>query len=413
MKILLVSGFLGAGKTTFIKELAKNINLEFVVLENEYADIGVDKDFLDEKNLNVWEMSEGCICCSMKGDFKSSIKRIYSEINPEYLVVEPTGVGMLSSIIENIRDINNNDIDITEPWAQISRSPSVYSHFGGDIQIQTGKPMYIGDQEVGTLYCDHIISNGTFKGTGVQHVTVPNISFEDNFILDDDKKGYATTGAVPIKVIIKAAGGNTYAYTIGAPTGINKTRQVKLSEAVVINTVTEESLKGYIDSKVTDAFNKDEPGTPDITRRAPTALTLDRSSTPWTVWFDNGCGLQAPEYGTTATIMGYGYNDTANNQISSYPITYNFLKLSNGSVSFDDLSNQSVGSCDYYADSTKIINPVRNENDYDWSNAFFSDAFRQSATWETKRQKNFLRCAYALGIGVPEDYEKLGAKKKS
>ncbi|WP_405355800.1 GTP-binding protein [Fusobacterium animalis] len=115
MKILLVSGFLGAGKTTFIKELAKNINLEFVVLENEYADIGVDKDFLDEKNLNVWEMSEGCICCSMKGDFKSSIKRIYSEINPEYLVVEPTGVGMLSSIIENIRDINNNDIEILSP----------------------------------------------------------------------------------------------------------------------------------------------------------------------------------------------------------------------------------------------------------------------------------------------------------
>ena len=115
MKILLVSGFLGAGKTTFIKEMAKNINLEFVVLENEYADIGVDGDFLDEKNLNIWEMSEGCICCSMKGDFKSSIKRIYSEINSEYLVVEPTGVGMLSSIIENIREIDNNDIEILSP----------------------------------------------------------------------------------------------------------------------------------------------------------------------------------------------------------------------------------------------------------------------------------------------------------
>ena len=115
MKILLVSGFLGAGKTTFIKEMAKNINLEFVVLENEYADIGVDGNFLDEKNLNIWEMSEGCICCSMKGDFKSSIKRIYSEINPEYLIIEPTGVGMLSSIIENIREINNNDIEILSP----------------------------------------------------------------------------------------------------------------------------------------------------------------------------------------------------------------------------------------------------------------------------------------------------------
>jgi len=115
MKILLVSGFLGAGKTTFIKEMAKNINLEFVVLENEYADIGVDGDFLDEKNLNIWEMSQGCVCCSMKGDFKSSIKRIYSEINSEYLIIEPTGVGMLSSIIENIREIDNNDIEILSP----------------------------------------------------------------------------------------------------------------------------------------------------------------------------------------------------------------------------------------------------------------------------------------------------------
>ena len=144
MNILLVSGFLGAGKTTFIKELAKNINLEFVVLENEYADIGVDKDFLDEKNLNVWEMSEGCICCSMKGDFKSSIKRIYSEINPEYLVVEPTGVGMLSSIIENIRDINNNDIEILSPITLIditsfSEYLETFNSFFTDNLKNTGK----------------------------------------------------------------------------------------------------------------------------------------------------------------------------------------------------------------------------------------------------------------------------------
>ena len=144
MKILLVSGFLGAGKTTFIKELAKNINLEFVVLENEYADIGVDKDFLDEKNLNVWEMSEGCICCYMKGDFKSSIKRIYSEINPEYLVVEPTGVGMLSSIIENIREINNNDIEILSPITLIditsfSEYLETFNNFFTDNLKNTGK----------------------------------------------------------------------------------------------------------------------------------------------------------------------------------------------------------------------------------------------------------------------------------
>ena len=144
MKVLLVSGFLGAGKTTFIKEIAKNINLEFVVLENEYADIGVDGDFLDEKNLNIWEMSEGCICCSMKGDFKSSIKRIYSEINPEYLIIEPTGVGMLSSIIENIREINNNDIEILSPITLIditsfSEYLETFNSFFTDNLKNTGK----------------------------------------------------------------------------------------------------------------------------------------------------------------------------------------------------------------------------------------------------------------------------------
>ena len=144
MKILLVSGFLGAGKTTFIKEMAKNINLEFVVLENEYADIGIDGDFLDEKNLNVWEMSEGCICCSMKGDFKSSIKRIYSEINPEYLIIEPTGVGMLSSIVENIREIDNNDIEILNPLTLIDVTSfneylETFNNFFIDSLKNTGK----------------------------------------------------------------------------------------------------------------------------------------------------------------------------------------------------------------------------------------------------------------------------------
>lgn len=119
MKILIVSGFLGAGKTTFIKHLAKNINMEFVVLENEYADVGVDKDFLDEKNLNVWEMSEGCICCSMMGDFKTSIKAIYHQINPEYLLIEPTGLGMLSSIIRNIQSIKDCDITLLSPITMI------------------------------------------------------------------------------------------------------------------------------------------------------------------------------------------------------------------------------------------------------------------------------------------------------
>lgn len=122
MKILIISGFLGAGKTTFIKHIAKNINMEFVVLENEYADVGIDKDFLDDDNLNIWEMSEGCICCSMTGDFKNSIKRIYEKLEPEYLLIEPTGVGMLSSIIKNIQSIKNCELQILNPITMLDVS---------------------------------------------------------------------------------------------------------------------------------------------------------------------------------------------------------------------------------------------------------------------------------------------------
>ena len=121
MKILVVSGFLGAGKTTFIKELAKRTKKDFAVMENEFGAVGVDADFLEDgfskgdKTLNIWEMTEGCICCSVKTDFATSVLTIANTVDPEYLIVEPTGVGMLSGIIENIRKIQYERIGILKP----------------------------------------------------------------------------------------------------------------------------------------------------------------------------------------------------------------------------------------------------------------------------------------------------------
>ena len=100
MKILVVSGFLGAGKTTFIKEMSKQTGRDFVVMENEYAEAGMDRAFLEEeKQINVWQLTEGCICCSMKNDFATSILTIANTLDPEYLIVEPTGIGVLSSVM--------------------------------------------------------------------------------------------------------------------------------------------------------------------------------------------------------------------------------------------------------------------------------------------------------------------------
>ncbi len=121
MKILVISGFLGAGKTTFIKELAKRTHRDFAVMENEYGEVGIDGQLLSEdgqepsEKINIWELTEGCICCSMKSDFASSILTIANTVDPEYLVVEPTGVGMLSKVMKNIRQIQYERISLLSP----------------------------------------------------------------------------------------------------------------------------------------------------------------------------------------------------------------------------------------------------------------------------------------------------------
>lgn len=116
MKILIISGFLGAGKTTFIKELAKRTKKEIAIFENEYGTSGVDGDILKESTkVNIWELTEGCICCSVKGDFAASVLTIANTVNPEYLVIEPTGVAMLSNLIINLKQIEYEHIKLMAP----------------------------------------------------------------------------------------------------------------------------------------------------------------------------------------------------------------------------------------------------------------------------------------------------------
>lgn len=116
MKILIISGFLGAGKTTFIKELAKRTKKEIAIFENEYGTSGVDGDILKEATkVNIWELTEGCICCSVKGDFAASVLTIANTVNPEYLVIEPTGVAMLSNLITNLKQIEYEHIKLMAP----------------------------------------------------------------------------------------------------------------------------------------------------------------------------------------------------------------------------------------------------------------------------------------------------------
>ncbi len=125
MQILIISGFLGAGKTTFIKELIKKTDKNPVIMENEYGANNLDSLELqntatDSNEVKVLEFMEGCVCCTMKDSFVNSVLAIYSSLCPEYLIIEPTGVGKLSSIIENLKPILNTVIFMLEPVVILS-----------------------------------------------------------------------------------------------------------------------------------------------------------------------------------------------------------------------------------------------------------------------------------------------------
>ncbi len=111
VKIDIISGFLGAGKTTLIKKLfeSKKLKEEKVVLiENEFGEIGIDGTFLKESGINIKEINSGCICCSLVGDFSKSMKELIAQYNPDRIIIEPSGVGKLSDIIGAVAKVDED-----------------------------------------------------------------------------------------------------------------------------------------------------------------------------------------------------------------------------------------------------------------------------------------------------------------
>ena len=105
-KIDIVSGFLGAGKTTLIKKLLKEAlaDTKVVLIENEFGEIGIDGGFLKEAGIEIKEMNSGCICCSLVGDFGTSLKEVLDTYSPERILIEPSGVGKLSDVMKAVQD---------------------------------------------------------------------------------------------------------------------------------------------------------------------------------------------------------------------------------------------------------------------------------------------------------------------
>lgn len=121
-KIDIVSGFLGAGKTTLIKKLLKEslADTKVVLIENEFGEIGIDGGFLKESGIEIKEMNSGCICCSLVGDFGTSLREVLDTYTPDRILIEPSGVGKLSDVMKAVQDaMADRDVELNSAVAVV------------------------------------------------------------------------------------------------------------------------------------------------------------------------------------------------------------------------------------------------------------------------------------------------------
>lgn len=146
-----------------------------------------------------------------------------------------------------------------------------------------------------------------------------------------------------------------------------------------------------------------------IPKRCPPtgSFILDKTTKPWTIWLDNGSGLQLPDYDRAATIYGDGYTQSLNdNNVPQWPLAYQVIKLARGTINLSSFK-ASNGCWTYWSPTTTVINPVCRRSDYDWSNA----KLMSSAGSYSDRQQYLIRTMYELGLFTAKDVESLGAIK--
>ena len=134
-KIDIISGFLGAGKTTFIKKMIDEVfkGEKIVLIENEFGQIGIDGGFLKNSGIEIREMNSGCICCSLVGDFGEALKKVLAEYAPDRIIIEPSGVGKLSDVIKAVQGVAENtelELDSFVTVADVTKAKMYMKNFG-------------------------------------------------------------------------------------------------------------------------------------------------------------------------------------------------------------------------------------------------------------------------------------------
>lgn len=180
------------------------------------------------------------------------------------------------------------------------------------------------------------------------------------------------------------------------------------------NRITSLEHSNFIKQDDLDKVLKENNTNSPNNRHAPTGWTLDRTTTPWTIWFDNGCGIQFPDYSTTPTVYGYGFApNIANTKIDTWPLIGTIMSASRGTLTIDSVT-KTDGSADYWGPNTEVINAINNDtSNYDWSDVYFNDGSRShKGDYHYDRQKVMVRVMYELGIWSIDDIKSFGLKEK-
>ena len=136
-KIDIISGFLGAGKTTFIKKMIEEVfqGQKIVLIENEFGEVGIDGGFLKDAGIEITEMNSGCICCSLVGDFDKNLKEVLDKFHPDRILIEPSGVGKLSDVMKSVtslekeQDVKLNALVTVVNAAKASKQMKAFGEF--------------------------------------------------------------------------------------------------------------------------------------------------------------------------------------------------------------------------------------------------------------------------------------------
>ena len=173
-KVDVISGFLGAGKTTFIKELINKVFVgeKLVLIENEFGEIGIDGGFLKDAGIEITEMNSGCICCTLVGDFSKALQKVLEEYHPDRVIIEPSGVGKLSDIVKAIEDVKRN--------AEIEIS--------GRITVVDGKKAKMYLKNFGEFFQDQVAHASTIVISRTQSMTPEKIEECVHMLREENKE---------------------------------------------------------------------------------------------------------------------------------------------------------------------------------------------------------------------------------